>query len=298
MSETKPVLLVVDDEPINLLIITDFLEDMDYELVTADGGIDALDKLYKEPEKFDAVLLDRMMPDLDGMEVLQKIKQHPQLKLLPVIFQTAAIAPEQVAEGLKAGAFYYLTKPFKSNVLKAVVANALRDRIEHLMEHQDAEARKLAMNFLDEANFSFRTTTAARQIAALISYTCPSRQSAYVGLMELMLNAIEHGNLGITYDEKTHLISDNKLHTEIERRLNLPEYAEKFATLTFRRSGKSLIFTIKDQGNGFDWQQYLEMNMERLMDNHGRGIAMSRSLAFTQLEYFGNGNAVQATIIV
>jgi anti-sigma regulatory factor (Ser/Thr protein kinase) len=118
-----------------------------------------------------------------------------------------------------------------------------------------------------------------------------------MGLMELMLNAIEHGNLGITYDEKTALIREDCLQEEVQRRLELPENADKFASIKFRRDGISLIFVISDQGNGFDWKSYLEMGMERLMDNHGRGIAMSRSISFTQLEYRGKGNIVEATII-
>jgi hypothetical protein len=119
-----------------------------------------------------------------------------------------------------------------------------------------------------------------------------------MGLMELMLNAVEHGNLGITYDEKSKLIAENGLQEEIERRLALPEYADRIATARFRRVGKSLIFTIKDEGQGFDWKSYLEMSLDRLMDNHGRGIAMSRSISFTHLEYRGKGNCVEATIII
>jgi len=296
MSSQRPVLLVVDDEPFYHTIIVEYLADLDYEIVVAGGGEEAWAKFCAEPQKYDAILLDRMMPKTDGMEVLRRIRQDVTLKFLPVILETAACVPEQIAEGLTAGAFYYLTKPFTSEVLRAVISNALRDRFDHIVETHDAETKKLALNYLDGAHFTFRTTEAARQIAALVSCVCPSSQSAYVGLMELMLNAVEHGNLGITYDEKSQFISENRLQTEIERRLYLPEYAHKVASLDYRRGSEAHIFTIQDAGNGFDWEPYLEMSMERMMDNHGRGIAMSRSLTFSRLEYLGNGNHLQATI--
>lgn len=296
MSTHPPVLLVVDDEPLNLAVISEFLDGLGYELVLTDSGEAAWKMLLEEPSRFDAVLLDRMMPGMDGMEVLRRIKQDPLLKLLPVIMQTAASSPEQVAEGLKAGAFYYLAKPFKQGVLRAVVATALRDRADQVLETLHAKYKHLALGHLDEAHFTFSSTEDAHHIAALLSCLCPSQEAANMGLIELMLNAIEHGNLGISYEEKTRLITEDRLQEEIERRLAMPDYSGKVATVGFRRTGNNLIFTIKDQGTGFDWKVYLDMSLDRMMDNHGRGIAMSRSISFTKLEYRGNGSCVEATI--
>jgi CheY-like chemotaxis protein len=298
MSARQLTLLVVDDEPFNLEIIAEYLEQCDYRLLTAGNGRQALEILQDATHAIDAVLLDRMMPGIDGIEVLRRIKQDAELRLLPVIMQTAASAPEQVAEGLREGAFYYLTKPFAPEVLRAVVATALRDRAEQKILRHDITTQRQALQLLSHAEFQFRTTDEAREIVTILSELSPStRQATSMGLMELMLNAIEHGNLGITYDEKTALIREDCLQKEIQHRLELPENAGKFASIKFRRDGISLIFVISDQGNGFDWKSYLEMGMERLMDNHGRGIAMSRSISFTQLEYRGKGNIVEATII-
>ncbi len=297
MSKHQPVLLIVDDDPFAQEVISEFLDGQGYQLVVASCGEEAWDKLQAEPDKFDAVLLDRVMPGIDGLEVLQRIKQSEELKLLPVIMQTAASAPAQVAEVLRAGAYYCLAKPFVPGEIRAVVATALRDRVERITETRDAEYRLLALNHLDEAHFTFRTTEEARALAVLLACLCPSRATAQMGLLELMLNAIEHGNLGITYDEKTRLIAEDRLQAEIKRRLSLPEYAEKIATVQFRRAGKTLSFTIKDEGQGFDWKPFLEMSMDRLMENHGRGIAISRRVSFSRLEYRDSGNCAEATII-
>jgi CheY-like chemotaxis protein/anti-sigma regulatory factor (Ser/Thr protein kinase) len=296
MSQEMSTLLVVDDTKINQVLICKYLQYANYQFEIANNGEEAWAMLQASPEKYDAVLLDRMMPGIDGMEVLRRIKKDPKLKFLPVIMQTTASTPEEFEEGMNAGAYYYLTKPYSSEVMRAVVSTALRDRAERLLESSSYETMCLALRYLDNAYFTFRTTKEAHLIAQLVSNLCPSRDEAHMGLIELMLNAVEHGNLGITYDEKTLLIAEERLHEEVDRRLSLPEYARKTASLQFKRADNNLVFTIKDEGKGFDWTQFMEMKIERMMDNHGRGIAMSRSISFNLLEYLGDGNCAVATI--
>lgn len=297
MSRHKPTLLIVDDEPFNLEIITEFLSDCDYHIVTSSNGQEALDILHADPDKFDAVLLDRMMPGIDGIEILKQIKQDTHLQILPVILQTAATSPEQVSEGLQFGAFYYLTKPFEQKVLQAVIATAIRDRIGRRSVQQDFTAKFEALKLIKHAEFSFHTITEVSALAGLLSQLCPIPIQACMGLTELMLNAVEHGNLGISYNEKTQLLNENRLSDEIKHRLKLPFYASKKVKLELTNTEQQLTFTITDQGEGFEWQKYLEMNVERLMHNHGRGIAIAKSIAFSQLEFQGKGNCVVATVI-
>ena len=111
-----------------------------------------------------------------------------------------------------------------------------------------------------------------------------------------MVNAIEHGNLGITYAEKTDLMLASAWSTEVERRLALPENQNKYAALHFEATDDTIRIHIKDQGRGFDWQKYLEFAPERLTDPHGRGIATTRIVAFSTLQYLGCGNEVICTI--
>jgi CheY-like chemotaxis protein len=294
----QAVVLVVDDNKVNQDLIVKFLAGGGYELEMAESGDEAWQKLQATPDKYSVVLLDRRMPGMDGMEVLRKIKQDARLKMLPVILQTAASFPEEIAEGVLAGAYYYLTKPYALGVMRAVVATAIRDRAELMIEVEDANNMHLALSLLNEAQFSFKTIDEVRRIATLLARLCASHEPAYMGLLELMLNAVEHGNLGITYQEKSKLIAEDALQLEIDRRLQLPQYADKFASVSFRREKENLHFAIKDEGQGFDWNPYLDMSMERIMDNHGRGIAMSRRVAFSRLEYQGKGNCVEACIAI
>jgi CheY-like chemotaxis protein len=128
MSNQSPVILAVDDDPFNLDIIDEFISGEGFELLTAESGEKALAILRCGRPKVDVVLLDRMMPGLDGLEVLQQIKKDPELGMIPVILLTAACEQTQVTEGVSAGCFYYLTKPFDRTVLNKVLTAALREQ--------------------------------------------------------------------------------------------------------------------------------------------------------------------------
>jgi CheY-like chemotaxis protein len=99
-----PCILVVDDEPLNIEILTDSLEYAGYETVTARDGAEAWALLTDNPERFDAVLLDRMMPRMNGIEVLKRMRASPPHAIVPVILQSARAAKEDIVEGLQAGA--------------------------------------------------------------------------------------------------------------------------------------------------------------------------------------------------
>lgn len=103
-------------------------------------------------------------------------------------------------------------------------------------------------------------------------------------MAELIINGIEHGNLNITYDEKTDLIERNMSRHEIDYRCKLPENKNKNVEITFRRNEDGLYVKIEDQGDGFDWRRFLNIDPARA-NNHGRGIAQTRALSFDALQY-------------
>ena len=89
-------------------------------------------------------------------------------------------------------------------------------------------------------------------MSALLSSACPEPRKIVVGLWELILNGIEHGNLGISYAEKSQLNQDNQWTAEIERRLSLSENKTKSVEILMNRDNRDIEFIIKDQGDGFD----------------------------------------------
>ncbi|HJT18902.1 MAG TPA: ATP-binding protein [Nitrospira sp.] len=153
-----------------------------------------------------------------------------------------------------------------------------------------------ALQGLDHAVFRFRTIREARSLAALVAVTLPDPRRTGIGLCELLLNAVEHGNLGITYEDKGRLLAEDALEEEVAHRLAQDYYAARYASLEMVRGPGAIRFTIKDQGDGFDWKPFLEFVPERLHHAHGRGIAIAHRLVFNRLEYQGRGNEVIATV--
>lgn len=296
MLASKPKVLVVDDEPLNLMILEDFLHEAEYDIVQAENGNNAWEILEASHEDFDAILLDRVMPGMDGIEVLQRIKAREEMKKLPVIMQTAKSSEQDVLDGLEAGAYYYLTKPFEKRQLLAIVQSAVQDYIEYRQLKQKTEQINSNLALLDQGQFSFQTLDEARMLAPILASVSPEPAVVVLGLSELLANAVEHGNLGISYEDKSLLNEEGDWGEEVLRRLALPENLNKRVKVTFIRSNTEICFEIEDEGEGFDWQKYLALDTDRAFDSHGRGIAMANMMSFDRLEYLGAGNRVKATV--
>jgi DNA-binding response OmpR family regulator len=293
---SKPQLLVVEDEPISQAILVDTLRENGYATVTADTGAKAWEEIAKNYGQFDAILLDRLLPDMDSLTLLQRMKADASLTHVPVIMQTSLSSDADIADGMRAGAYYYLTKPFAPETMLAIVRAAVRDWRDYLELQQSLRRTQSILNQLERAEFWFRTQVEARNLGTQLAHVAPDPERVVLGLTELMLNAIEHGNLGITYAEKSALIAGDALGTEVELRLAMPQYRERRARLLIERKPDALFFVIRDEGKGFDWTPYVEMSPTRAFDTHGRGIAMSRLISFDHIEYRGCGNEVACRI--
>jgi CheY-like chemotaxis protein len=161
-------LLAVDDEPFNLLMIEEFLNG-EHELVSAGSGEAAWTLLDRAPDDFDLVILDRIMPGVDGLETLRRIRSDPRFRMTPVIMQTAACAPAEVAEGLALGAWYYLAKPYDGEALVSIVRSALQDRERRLETDRLDSDLGHVLEITQRALYRFRTPTEARQLVQLLA---------------------------------------------------------------------------------------------------------------------------------
>ncbi len=291
----KPKVLAVDDEEFNLDIMKRYMSRAGYEVIEATDGLIALQKLEENPDA-GVIVLDRMMPNMDGMAFLTHIKASQRFTDIPVIMQTAAAASEQVLQGINAGVYYYLTKPYDDEMLLAIVKSALRDAQAKKEMKEEVRGQRRMLGLMEQSVFRFRTLEEAKTLAYYIASCFPEPERVVFGLNELLINAIEHGNLGIAYAEKTRLILSGCWLQEIDRRLAAPEHCEKTARLTFKATKDVISVQIKDDGKGFDWNKYLELSPDRATDPHGRGIAASRIMSFHSVEYLGAGNEVMCKI--
>jgi two-component system, cell cycle response regulator len=132
-------ILVVDDHPDNVQVLRARLEARGYLVDEAGDGEEALERVYTPPPP-DLILLDIMMPKIDGLEVVRRIKSDPTLPFIPVIMQTALDTTENVVQGLDAGADDYIAKPIKFSELDARVKSLLRiQSLQASLEQREKE---------------------------------------------------------------------------------------------------------------------------------------------------------------
>lgn len=141
MADERPRrILVVDDHPDNIMVLRARLEARGYLVESAEDGQEALEKIYASPP--DLVLLDVMMPKIDGMEVARRVKSDRSLPFIPVIMQTALDSTESMVQGLDAGADDYISKPINFKELEARVKSLLR--IQALQKELEERERQLS----------------------------------------------------------------------------------------------------------------------------------------------------------
>ena len=126
---TPPLILIVDDNPANLEIFEMRLAANNYEIITASDGQEGL-AMAKERLP-DLILLDIMMPKMDGIEVCRYLRAESSLPFMPIIIVTAKTDSKDVVAGLEAGADEYLTKPVNHAALVARVKSMLRIKLLH-----------------------------------------------------------------------------------------------------------------------------------------------------------------------
>lgn len=151
---TNPKILIVDDEPFNVDYLEQELEESGYETVSAFDGQEALDRVQSDAP--DLVLLDIMMPVMDGFEVLSRLKAEPSTRDIPVIVISASNSLQSVVKGIQLGAEDYLPKPFEPTLLHARISSSLekkrlRDLQQLYLQSLEREldiAREIQLGFL------------------------------------------------------------------------------------------------------------------------------------------------------
>lgn len=288
--------LAVEDDMLSMEFLKAQITDLGHRMFVAQDGQQALAVLEENIKDIDVVLMDREMPVMDGLTAVKRMKDSRTMRNIPVIMVTGADSTEEMREGLDAGVFYYLTKPVDENMLRSVLSAAVREAEQSRTLSEELGKHKASFDLIDTAKFKFSTISEAESLAAFLANCFPDPERVVSGLGELLVNAIEHGNLGIGYEAKTTLVENGTWRSEVERLQTLPQHAHKKAMATIAHKDDGTYVVIEDRGEGFPWKKYLQIDPARAGDNHGRGIAQANSTSFDRLTYNEKGNQAVAFV--
>lgn len=147
-----------------------------------------------------------------------------------------------------------------------------------------------------EMRIFFREIPEVYQIAEMLAATLPLPSLAIGGLIELMINAVEHGNLEIGYDLKHDLLRQGCYPDEVARRLRAPAYQARHVELIVSKRANGIHLTVADDGPGFDRSVYTDERMDNFRGPSGRGLLIAEQAGFREMRYDGNRVEVVADI--
>ena len=288
-------ILLIDSNQVSIEYLQNILNNSVYNLVNVEDSDTAFTMLSNNTDQFSVVILGQNIENSSAIRLLHQINSNSHLKIIPIIMEAYYGTIEEMEICIRAGARYILPKPIDKNMFLNLIQIAIRDQ-ERYQYFESSVWETKPLNTLVDATFKIKKLYEAQILASLLANECPNPRLAIIGISEILINAIEHGNLGITYAEKTKLTQHADWVAEVEHRLSLPENDNKLVTVKFNKSQRHVNIRITDSGDGFDWRKYQELDSKRVMDNHGRGIIMARSLAFENMIYHGIGNDVECII--
>jgi two-component system, sensor histidine kinase and response regulator len=227
-KDNAPLILSVDDDQTNLVLLERILCGKDYKVVSVTNGPDALDMLNRN--SFDLILLDIMMPGMNGIEVLRRVRNKPETAELPVILISALSDTHSVAKGLESGANDYITKPIDMDVALArvqtqVALKQLQDHRKQTIAELEA-AHEMKNRFLKIASHDLKGPLMNFQLATGLLKESLGEDTSNMALLEILeasidtmqtligdfldTTAVDTGVLDLHLDrvELNHLISD------------------------------------------------------------------------------------------
>ncbi len=148
----KTSVLVVEDDLMTLETIIENLTDRGFDVISAENGIEALKVLEGTTKQIKVIILDWMMPEMTGIELLGLLKEDEAYRRIPVIMQTAKTQSEHIVKGIDHGAYQYLTKPFDHDVLYSMVRSAIAEynRFQSVKENAKQQVKDMRSSVFRE----------------------------------------------------------------------------------------------------------------------------------------------------
>jgi len=286
-------ILIVEDDYASSEMLRLSLEKEGYECFQAEDGKQAL-KVH-EDIKPDLIVSDIRMPAMNGMELLERLRKTEKDAIIILI--TGHGNEEMALKALELGANNYIKKPVSLPEFKLIVR-----RYNNILESKNLS--KHLPKLIEDRTLTLDLPTDTTLLSSVIDFfqekichffTAKELFQIELGLSELLTNAIEHGNLGISNAEKTNALKNNCLNDLYEERLKDPKFTNRKAKVIFCQTKQECSWEITDEGDGFNWKTLPNpTHMRHIGELHGRGVFLSK-LQFDSLEYNQKGNSVRVS---
>jgi sigma-B regulation protein RsbU (phosphoserine phosphatase) len=283
----KGSILIIDDNVDLLEYLKDFFMIYNYEVILAESGNEGIEK-FREFSP-DIVISDIRLPDKSGNIVVKEIKEID--NEVPIIVITGYSDHNLILSAMKNGAVELLKKPFKPKDLKYLVS-----KIETLFKKIKV---KLSSAFLQWEKRHLKISNDIHLIPSVtdfifsnVDYIFGELSFMKIGLQEILINAIEHGNLDISYEEKQKLLASGDYHRYLRQKASDTDNVDKCVDIKVFSTPEYLKIIVEDMGDGFDLTSIPDPeNPENFLNESGKGIMMTLN-AFDQVDYNDKGNCV------
>lgn len=283
----KISILAIDDEEDNIFIVNKIINDNLSQFcncISFESSIKAWEFIYNNPLSVNVIILDQMMPFIDGIDFAKKVNNIDLLKGIPIIMQSGKIGIYNHQNALEAGAYYYLDKPFSPDKLLSMVEVIIQDI---LLKYELAEKIKHSQ-CPTEHNFEVSNFEEAKILVSKLSKLTHNHINSAISLLKLIENSIEHNILGIGYNKKLNLLEQRKYKAELNSLMN-KKNSTQTVKVSWEKIGNKIKFIIGNEGQNFLWKNYLYYSEERICDINGRGISFANK-NFLSLKYLTSGN--------
>lgn len=295
MPETRrqPRCLIVEDAADTRTVLRALATRRGFAVAEAEDGLVGLEKARTHNP--DLILLDIRMPNMDGLSALAEIREHD--PAVPVIIISSMSDREYVEEALALGAVNFVNKPFNHEEIEFVL-----DRIYRAIE-EEAEVQDV-LGIIARRTTEIEMPGAPGYMSKVVSFLAREIVFNYPGfeipvteiklaLYEALNNALEHGNLEITFDEKSEAMEQpGGIDALIKDRLADPRYAGRQIHVRACYEAEACVYHIRDDGPGFDYKAASAKPVIETSALHGRGITLIRHY-MADVEWNEAGNEIR-----
>lgn len=288
----KISILAIDDEEDNIFIINKIIQDNLSDLcncICFENSVEGWEFLYSNPLSVNIIILDQMMPFIDGIDFAKKVNNVDLLKDIPIIMQSGKIGVSNHQNALKAGSYYYLNKPFSPDILLSVIEIIIKD----ILLKQELSQEIKHSEYSEEKHFEISNLKEAKVIVSKLCKLSNSNQvNIAISLLKLIENCIEHNILGIGYQRKLNLLEQRKFEKELNSLMKEKQNDMKVNISWQEISDNKIEIIIGSEGKDFIWENYLSYSVDRLCDINGRGISFANK-NLDNLKYVMNGSVFE-----